>query len=46
MPNVPLWISFVLWQGRRNAEGKIRRILALGNAPPLRERVPAAPRKI
>jgi len=39
MPNTPLWVSFVLRQARRNAAKKIRRILELGAASPLRERL-------
>ncbi|MGB9153268.1 MAG: polysaccharide deacetylase family protein [Alphaproteobacteria bacterium] len=46
LPNTPLWISFVLWRARQNAERKIRRVLALGMAGPLRERLPTAPLKI
>ena len=39
-PDTPLWISLTLWLARRNAEKKIRRVLDLGTAPPLRERLP------
>jgi hypothetical protein len=35
MPNTPLWMSFVLWQARRNAAKKIRKVLNLGGGPPL-----------
>lgn len=41
MANTPLWTSAVLWAARRYAEDKIRQILALGDAPPLGERLPA-----
>lgn len=32
MPHTPLWISFVLWAARRNAEKKIRKILTSGTS--------------
>jgi len=41
MPDTPLWISYILWNARRKAEDKIRKVLALGTAPPLGERVAA-----
>ena len=40
MPHTPLWVSYILWAARRKAEGKIRHILALGDSPPLGERLP------
>jgi len=39
LANTPWWVSFVLWHSRRFAQGKIRKLLALGNAPPLGERI-------
>jgi len=39
MPGAPLWVSVVLWLARQRAAGKIRRVLEMGNAPPLRERL-------
>jgi polysaccharide deacetylase family protein (PEP-CTERM system associated) len=39
MPNTPLWVAFVLWMARRQAEPKIRKILALGDAQPLGARM-------
>jgi polysaccharide deacetylase family protein (PEP-CTERM system associated) len=39
MPHTPLWVSLVLWLARRNAETKICKVLDLGNAPPLRDRL-------
>ncbi|MDR3448314.1 MAG: polysaccharide deacetylase family protein [Alphaproteobacteria bacterium] len=39
MPHTPLWISTVLWMARKKAAGKIRRVLELGTAPPLRDRL-------
>jgi polysaccharide deacetylase family protein (PEP-CTERM system associated) len=41
MPDTPLWISLVLWLARRKAEGKIWKILGLGSAPVLGERIGA-----
>ncbi|MDD3371870.1 MAG: polysaccharide deacetylase family protein [Alphaproteobacteria bacterium] len=35
MPHTPFWMSAVLWEARRRAERKIRRLLALGAAGPL-----------
>lgn len=46
MPNTPFWVSLILWQARRNAEGKIRRVLELGAGAPLRERLPEFPQRI
>jgi len=40
MANTPLWISFVLWQARRCASKKIQKILEMGPAAPLCERLP------
>ena len=40
MPNTPLWISLTLWGARQIAAKKIRHVLELGSAPPLRERLP------
>jgi polysaccharide deacetylase family protein (PEP-CTERM system associated) len=40
MPHTPLWASIILWSSRRGAEKKIRKILNLGFAPPLRDRLP------
>ena len=42
MPHTPFWVSLILWTARRVAEAKIRCILALGDAPPLEERLQAA----
>lgn len=39
MPNTPLWISLVLWLARRKAEAKIWKILGLGQALTLGERI-------
>ena len=39
LPNTPLWVSLVLWLAQQQHFGKIRRVLELGNAPPLRERL-------
>jgi peptidoglycan-N-acetylglucosamine deacetylase len=39
MPDTPRWVSYVLWKARRRAEMKIRRVLALGTAPPLGARI-------
>ena len=39
MPHTPLWASLVLWGARQMAAKKIRSVLELGNAPPLRERL-------
>jgi polysaccharide deacetylase family protein (PEP-CTERM system associated) len=39
MPNTPTAISYILWKARKKAEPKIRRVLKLGNAPPLGERI-------
>lgn len=43
MPETPLWISLTLWLARRNAEKKIRKVLALGAAAPLGLRLNEAP---
>jgi hypothetical protein len=43
LPNTPLWVSIVLWLARRNAAKKIRGVLDLEQAPPLRDRLPLAP---
>jgi polysaccharide deacetylase family protein (PEP-CTERM system associated) len=40
MAKTPFWISFVLWRARRGAAKKIRKVLELGSAPPLCERLP------
>jgi polysaccharide deacetylase family protein (PEP-CTERM system associated) len=40
MPHTSYWVSLILWTARRNAESKIRAVLALGDAPPLGERLP------
>jgi polysaccharide deacetylase family protein (PEP-CTERM system associated) len=39
MPGSPYWASLVLWLARLVAAKKIRRVLNLGKAPPLRERL-------
>ena len=39
-PNTPLWINIILWLARRQASSKIHRVLSLGDAPPLGERLP------
>ncbi len=39
MPHTPEWVSLILWLSRRVAEKKIRKVLSLGNAPPLGERL-------
>ena len=39
MPHTPLWINFILWLARRKAANKIQRVLELGSAPPLRDRM-------
>ena len=46
LPNTALWISVTLWLARRKAAKKIRRVVEMGNAPPLGERLPEAPEKI
>jgi len=40
MPKTPFWISLILYLARRKATQKIRRILELGPAALLRERLP------
>ncbi|MFA4994415.1 MAG: polysaccharide deacetylase family protein [Bdellovibrionales bacterium] len=40
MANAPLWISYVLWRARKKASKKIAKILVMGVAPPLCERLP------
>ena len=42
MPNTPMWIALTLWLARRNAAGKVRKVLELGSAPPLRDRLPGS----
>jgi polysaccharide deacetylase family protein (PEP-CTERM system associated) len=39
MPATPIWISWTMWHLRKHAAKKIRRILELGTAPPLAERL-------
>ena len=38
--NTPLWISIILWSARRCASNKISKILEIGPAEPLGERLP------
>ena len=38
MPNTQLWVSIVLWLARRNAATKVRKVLELGTAVPLKDR--------
>jgi len=45
MPNTPLWVSLILKMARRSAPGKIRRILSLAAAQPLRERLSLVTKK-
>ncbi len=40
MPNAPLRMSYVLWRARKKAAKKMSKILGIGNAPPLCERLP------
>ena len=42
MPHTPLWINMILWLARHRAAKKIRRVLELGAAPPLRDRLPGS----
>ncbi len=39
MPNTPLWVSFILWLARRYAAPKIRKVLDMGAAQTLGERL-------